>query len=224
MRNCSNLSKMLHMDLFYSLHLQLGLPYCANCAYWLVGLLTKGSMSVEDAVGLLMKNILSFSYSAWKSDLECVYSEWWKQIALCPLMLTPNLWCTCLAPCCWVLPLSCNNTPQCYLKYSWPGKPITLTMSGLLIATLLWITLTSPLPYIHQITCCVPLRFWLHFAQPPGIEAWAQHPTVSLLKFSLPLVHSSVLFIGTDTAVQFFDIQNAHFILLRANRRFSQVC
>lgn len=39
----------------------------------------------------------------------------------------------CMGPMLWVLLLSCNNTPRCCLKYSWPGRPITLSHCGFLI-------------------------------------------------------------------------------------------
>lgn len=39
----------------------------------------------------------------------------------------------CVGPMLWLLLLSSNNTPQCCLKYSWPGRPITLSHCGFLI-------------------------------------------------------------------------------------------
>lgn len=82
-------------------------------------------------------------------------------LCVCVCVLGPILWWHMSCPMLCVLPLRCNNTPQCCLKYSWPGKPITLSQShGFLIIT--------PLCYGPQVTI-----FHLPLLQPPHLSAAA---------------------------------------------------
>lgn len=64
-----------------------------------------------------------------------ICSFWMLEKMHCLFMcVCPVLWWHMSCPMLWVLPLSCNNTPHCCLKYSLPGKPITLSQShGFLI-------------------------------------------------------------------------------------------
>lgn len=133
-------------------------------------------MSVEGAVRLLIKNILSFSMN--KQFEMCSFWLMGKKLhCVCVFMFGPILWWHMSCPMLWVLPLSCNKTPQCSLKYSWPGKPITLSQShGFLIITPLCF---RPLGhYIPPAASHSPFSFWLHHAQSHNVEAPAQNVTV----------------------------------------------
>lgn len=132
-------------------------------------------------------------------------------VCVCVFMLSPILWWHMSCPMLWVLPLSCNNTPQCCLKYSFPGKPITLSQShGFLI-------INPPSALVPQVTI-------FHLLHPTHLSASGctshNHPVLrlelkmplshSLLNFSFPLVHIFFLFFSLVQTglVGFFEIQN----------------
>lgn len=131
-------------------------------------------------------------------------------VSVCVCVLSAILWCHMSCPMLWVLPLSCNNTPQCCLKYSWPGKPITLSQShGFLI-----ITSTHPPPAPlqppgHSIPPAFlaasrsPLSFWLHFSHShPAPRLELKMPlSLSLLNFDPPGFQAGLAGISEDVRV-----------------------
>lgn len=105
------------------------------------------------------------------SNLKGVFCECcWKKRFVCVCALSA-IWAWHMScPMLWVLPLSCNNTPHCRLKYSWPGKPITLSQShGFLI-------ITPPPPSLTpQVTVfpLIPLTAQLRSAPCTATRCWA---------------------------------------------------
>lgn len=97
-----------------------------------------------------MKNHQSFLFNSliWEMisvEDNCYYLDWVNSIFSCAhfegqtnelfmqVFAQSCLMMACVGPMLWVLLLSRNNTPQRHLKYSWPGRPITLSHCGFLI-------------------------------------------------------------------------------------------
>lgn len=74
------------------------------------------------------------SYLHWAYNIfSCAHFEGQTNELFMHVFAQSCLMMACVAPMLWVLLLSRNNTPQCHLKYSWPGRPITLSHCGFLI-------------------------------------------------------------------------------------------
>ncbi len=107
------------------------------------------------------------------------------------LVLGPILWWHMSCPMLWVLPLSCNNTPQCCLKYSWPGKLIALSQShGFLIIPPPPL-LSPPGHYIPPAFFCISLT-----SQLLGCILHS-HPVLRL-ELKMPLSCSLLIFLALD--------------------------
>lgn len=81
-----------------------------------------------------VEDVISSSHLVWTHNIfGCAHFEGQTNRLFMHVVAQSCLMMACVGPMLWVPLLSRNNTPRWCLKYSWPGRPITLSHWGFLV-------------------------------------------------------------------------------------------